>query len=101
MTHKASKQFLWEDLKVFSFMRLLPLNTERKLNVHNPFSVDFTKWWNTFKQFVGNLPTNCLSVSDYFVGLAPKRISCSKDFLSDFWTTHKRSFYVLCPGGYE
>ena len=24
-----------------------------------------------FKQFVGNLPTICLSVSDHFLGLAP------------------------------
>ena len=26
----------------------------------------------TLKQFVGNLPTNCLSVFDHFVGLARK-----------------------------
>ena len=28
----------------------------------NPLSVNPTKWSNTLKQFVGNLPTNCLSV---------------------------------------
>ena len=28
----------------------------------DPFSANFTKWLNTLKQFVGNLPTNCLSV---------------------------------------
>ena len=33
---------------------------------------NFTKWSNTFKQFVGNLPTNCLSVFADFVGLALK-----------------------------
>ena len=38
----------------------------------NPFSVNFTKWSNTLKQFVGNLPTNFLSVFDHFVGLALK-----------------------------
>ena len=38
----------------------------------NPFSANFTKWSNTLKQFVGNLPTNCLSVFDRFVGLALK-----------------------------
>ena len=37
-------------------------------------SVDFTKWSNTLKQFVGKLPTNCLSVFDYFVGLALKEL---------------------------
>ena len=31
-----------------------------------------TKWPNTLKQFVGNLPTNCLSVFGHFVGLAFK-----------------------------
>ena len=28
----------------------------------NPLSVNPTKWSNTLKQFVGNLPANCLSV---------------------------------------
>ena len=40
----------------------------------NPLSVNFTKWSNTLKQFVGTLPTNCLSVLDHFVGLALKRL---------------------------
>ena len=35
-------------------------------------SANFTKWSNTFKQFVGKLPTNCLSMFDHFVGLALK-----------------------------
>ena len=30
--------------------------------VLNPLSANPTKWSNTLKQFVGNLPTNCLSV---------------------------------------
>ena len=38
----------------------------------NPLSAKFTKRSNTLKQFVGNLPTNCLSVFDRFVGLALK-----------------------------
>ena len=38
----------------------------------NPLSAKLTKWPNTLKQFVGNLPTNCLSVFDHFVGLALK-----------------------------
>ena len=37
---------------------------------HNPLSANPTKWSNTLKQFVGNLPTNCLSVFDHFVKLA-------------------------------
>ena len=38
----------------------------------NPLSADPAKWPNTLKQFVGNLPTNCLSVFGHFVGLALK-----------------------------
>ena len=38
----------------------------------NPLSTNITKWSNTLKQFVGKLPTNCLSVSDHFVELALK-----------------------------
>ena len=38
----------------------------------NPLSVNYTKWSNTLKQFVANLPTNCLSVFDHFVGLLLK-----------------------------
>ena len=42
----------------------------------NPLSANLTKWSNTLKQFVGNLPTNCLSVFGHFVGLG----------LKGFWT---------------
>ena len=38
----------------------------------NPLSANLTKWSNTLKQFVGKLPTNCLSVFDHFVGLVLK-----------------------------
>ena len=37
-------------------------------------TVNPTKSSNTLKQFVGNFPTNCLSVSDHFVKLAYKRL---------------------------
>ena len=49
----------------------------RKSNNINPLSANPTKWSNTLKQFVGKLPTNCLSVSDHFVGLALKGLSNS------------------------
>ena len=41
----------------------------------NPLSANFTKWSNTLKKFVGNLPTTCLSVFDDFVGLVLKGLS--------------------------
>ena len=40
----------------------------------NPLSANFTKWPNTLKQFVGKLPTNCLSLFEHFVGLALKAL---------------------------
>ena len=43
----------------------------------NLLSGNPTKWSNTLKQFVGNLPTNCLSVFDNFVGLAFKGLNTS------------------------
>ena len=52
--------------KTFTFIALL---------VFNPLSTKFIKWSNTLKQFVGNLPTNFLSVFDDFVGLVLSRLS--------------------------
>ena len=49
----------------------------------NPLSTDFTKWSNTLKQFVGKLPTNCLSVFDHFVGLALKVLSEFSEITSE------------------
>ena len=40
--------------------------------VINLLSANPTKWPNTLKQFVGNLPTNCLIVFGHFVNLALK-----------------------------
>ena len=42
------------------------------IRVFNPLNAKFTKWPNTLKQFIGRLPTNCLSVFGHFVGLAFK-----------------------------
>ena len=38
-------------------------------------SANPTKWPNTFKQFVGRLPTNCFSVFGHFVKLALKGLT--------------------------
>ena len=40
----------------------------------NPLSANPIKWSNTLAQFVGNMPTNCLSVFGHFEGLALKRL---------------------------
>ena len=41
----------------------------------NPLRANLTKWSNTLKQFVGNLPTNCLSVFDHFLWSPFKTLS--------------------------
>ena len=45
------------------------------INAVDPLSANPMKWPNILKQFVGNLPTNYLSVFDYFVILALKKLS--------------------------
>ena len=60
-----------EELLCFTFGLFAFSNCTRR---HNPFSANFTKWSNTLKQFVGNMPKNCLSVFDHFVGLMLKDI---------------------------
>ena len=53
-------------------------NTCLVLESIKPLSAKITKWSNTLKQFVGKLPTNCLSVFDHFVGLALKVLSVKR-----------------------
>ena len=43
-----------------------------------PLNANPTKWSNTLKQFVGKLPTNCLSVFDHSVGLTLKELKGRK-----------------------
>ena len=58
-----------KQLPLFSFMS--------KSILRNPLSANPTKWSNTLKQFVGKLPTNCLSVFDYSVGLGLEGLNAS------------------------
>ena len=44
----------------------------------NPLSANPTKWSNTLKQFVGKLPTNCVSVFGDFVKFALKGLKPHK-----------------------
>ena len=45
----------------------------------NSLSANPTKWLNTLKQFVGNLPINCLSVFDHFAKLVLKELRDKKE----------------------
>ena len=50
----------------------------RRIRYHqylNPLSANPTKWSDTLKQLVVNLPTNCLSVFDHFVILVLKGLN--------------------------
>ena len=64
-------------MEKFSFSKaaVLQLATLLKKYLLNPLSMNFTKWSNTLKQFVGKLLTNCLSVFDHFVGLVIKGLT--------------------------
>ena len=46
-----------------------------RVDLFNLLSAKLRKWPNTLKQFVGNLPTNCLSVFGHFVGLVLKGLT--------------------------
>ena len=54
------------------------------MSIDNPLSANYTKWSNTLKQFVGNLPTNCLVIFDHFVQLALKGLRNSSVFPTDY-----------------
>ena len=58
--------------------------------------VNPTKWSNTLKQFIGNLPTNCLSVFGHFVWLALKVLKVS--FVKDFQKQSPDVFYQKVRG---
>ena len=62
------------DKRVFAHLNINSIKNKFEIlsDQINPLSDNSTKWPNTLKQFVGNLPTNCLSVFDHFVKLALK-----------------------------
>ena len=60
--------------------RLILSKQKSRFSHFNPLSTTITKWSNTLKQFVGKLPTNCLSVFVHFVGLALKWLTIILDY---------------------
>ena len=59
-------------VKVSSKYYQVNFNTKRFYLGIYPLSASLIKWSNTLKQFVGKLPTKCLSVFDHFMELALK-----------------------------
>ena len=67
---------LLRDFKQINFYSTLKSSENHRLfNSLNPLSANSIKWPNTLKQFVDNLPTNCLSVFGHFMGLALKGLN--------------------------
>ena len=62
-------------------IELVPMSLKLMQVFFNPLSANPTKWPNTLKQFVGKLPTNCLSVFGHFVNLALKGLTIVNDLL--------------------
>ena len=73
----------------------------------NPLSANFTRWSDTLKQFVGKLPTNCLSkrfvcklptsfliVFDHLVGLALKGLSTYRTITGAIFVNIKNMAHV-------
>ena len=81
--HESSLRVVYIDSDS-SFEELLRLESStilHQLNIQklmteiitvNPLSAKLIKWPNPLKQFIDNLPTNCLSVFGHFVGLTLK-----------------------------
>ena len=55
-------------------------------------SANPTSWSNTLKQFVGNLPMNCLSVFRHFVKLALKGLKKLSHYAIDVLEVLKASY---------
>ena len=72
LAHSSSRKVM-ETLDVFDDFKGKKWNIDVKRV--NSLRANPTKWSNTLKQLVGNLPTNCLSVFEHFVGLALKGLS--------------------------
>ena len=66
------KNMSWSNRNFHAWKVTLKYLVRRKAVKLNPLSAKLTKWPNPLKQFVGKLPTNCLSVFDHFVGLRLK-----------------------------
>ena len=65
------KKFFLNKFKIiFHFLSLCVFISTKNIGRSILLSGNPTKWSNTLKQFVGNLPTNCLSVIDHFKKLA-------------------------------
>ena len=73
---RTAKLWNWNSLPIECFPLTCYLNSFQPRI--NPSSANHTKWPNTLRQFVGKLPTNCLSVFGHFLNLALKGLTFRK-----------------------
>ena len=59
----------------FSFPSFFGISGLVVFLVLSPLSANFPKWSSKLKQFLGKLPTNCLSAFHHFVRLALKGLN--------------------------
>ena len=62
----------------------------------NPLSANPTKWPNTLKQFVGKLPTNCLSLFGHFCEIGAKGLSSPLKKIRTSFQGCVRFFLLVC-----
>ena len=86
LLYKNPEDYFWQyDFLAVTIARKFSKNN---LNIFfNPLSANPTKWPNTLKQFVGKLPTNCLSVFGHFLNLALKGLRSTLNNLNSIVTT--------------
>ena len=109
------KKRLWHRCIPLNFVKFLRTsflqNTSRRLllkswthfwyistNNIQTYNKRTTKWPNTLKQFVNNLPTNCLSVFGHFMGLAFKTCSNCTPFYNVLQKLKYSNWNIFCEG---
>ena len=87
--NRVPSRCLCNRVKILRENAMEPLLKKLHQESLNSLSANPTKWSNTLKQFVGKLPTNCLSVFDHFGKLVLKELSYQSnrwiDELLDIW----------------
>ena len=86
---KVARIWPYEDCSIVDFQELI-------FNLwFDALSANPTKWSDTLKQFVGKLPTNCLSVFDHFVRLVLKGLTSEISFEGDSTATRTTTIRAI------
>ena len=86
---KVARIWPYEDCSIVDFQELIFNLWFDALSANPP------KWSDTLKQFVGKLPTNCLSVFDHFVRLVLKGLTSEISFEGDSTATRTTTIRAI------